>query len=147
MATAADLQEIVKTLKSNLKQIAAIAIQDTETEFIKLNVEQLESGFDSKKKRLRKYRSPQYAQLKNQQNALPGLGNPDLILTGAFTGSFNLNVAAENYTIFATDYKANDLTKKYGDDIFGLGETQNEYYSQNVVFPVMMETITTMTGL
>lgn len=147
MATILDIQENLKNVKSNIKSIASRAVQDTEVEFLKLNVEQLEHGFDSQKKRLKKYRSKEYADFKSSLNSLPGNGNPDLILTGAFTESFNLNVSGDNFKIFASDQKANDLTKKYGDDIFGLTEESNEFYAQNPVLLAMMESITAITGL
>jgi len=145
MATALDLLTNLKSLK--ILDIAVDAIDKTKDIAVDLNVEQLACGYDSEKKRLKKYRSKSYSDFKQSMNSLPGFGNPDLILTGAFVNSFKLDISGQNLKFSASDSKSDDLTKKYGDNIFGLGETNNEYYAQQVVFPIMMNTIQGFIGL
>lgn len=146
MATVLDVQENIKSLK--VKDIAIDAIDKTLEVAVSLNVEQLTMGKNSDGTKIKpSYRSKKYAQLKANKNPKPGMWTPDLILTGAFTESFKIDISGDNLKYSATDSKAPELTKKYGDDIFGLSENSNEYYAQNIVFPVMMETINQMTGL
>lgn len=146
MATILDVQENIKSLK--VKDIAVDAIDKTLEVAVALNVEQLASGKNSDGTKIKpSYSSKKYAQLKANKNPKPGMWTPDLILTGAFTESFKIDISGDNLKYSSTDSKAPELSKKYGDDIFGLTENSNEYYAQSVVFPVMMDTINQMTGL
>jgi hypothetical protein len=63
---------------------------------------------------------------KNSMNPLPGLGVPDLKLTGAFYRGFQTKVTPEAFSTSSTDEKNDALTAKY--DPFGLDqESKSEY--------------------
>ena len=69
----------------NTDKIINESLNETKDEFKSINKEQLRAGKTNTGKNIApKYRSKKYALAKNQMNPLPGLGNPDLHLTGAF---------------------------------------------------------------
>lgn len=143
-----EIQDIVNNLKSlNVDRIVLDAIERTKDDMIALNIEQLSAGHDSNKKRLRRYRSKTYAENKNRQNPAPGLYNPDLILTGAFVASLSLNIAGDGFEFSGSDSKSPELLEKYGDDVLGLSDPQQEYYNEEIFFPEMAGDIEAATGL
>jgi len=87
--------------------------------------DQLMHGKDAKGETLQPYQSTMYAEEKNARNPLPGKWNPDLKDTGSFHEQmFAVPVAKSDKTVNAKvsskDSKTPSLTKKYGQDIFGL---------------------------
>lgn len=140
-------------LLANLKLIDVVndaieVVVATKEEMAKLNVEQLAEGQDSEGKKLSpKYRNRSYARKKNQMNLTPGFGNPDLILTGAFTEKLSVAVSGQSFSFSSGDSKRPDLVSKYGDNIFGLNEKQQQYYNEEVFLPEFQEIITVKTGL
>ncbi len=131
----------------NVESEAVTSIQRTEKDMAELNREQLAAGFDAQGDRLMPYRSRDYAEFKHQMNPEPGLGNPDLILTGAFVHSLRVRGQGKNIIFHASDIKADDLLKKYGDDVLGLSDRQQEYYNEDVFYPVFSKRIENKTGL
>lgn len=154
MATILDVQNNLKGLKGFIHIIAKSAIDNSKDVAIDLNVhEQLEEGFNSKGERLKKYKKWKYRgieyydEFKNKLNPKPGIGNPDLILTGDFTKSFTLDISGDSFKMWSDDEKTQKLVTKYGDDIFGLSEKSIDFYAQEVVLPLMMDNINEITGL
>lgn len=146
MATVLDLIENISKL--DVKRLATDAIERTIDVMPQLNREQLEYGLDSRETKIKpSYQSRSYATKKNQMNPAPGMWHPDLILTGAFTASIKVNLSGDKINFKATDLKAPDLLEKYGDDILGLGDTQQEYYNDSIFFPEFSNDITLVTGL
>ena len=145
MATIIDMRSNLKSLK--LKDIATDAIDKTAEVMVDLNVEQLKSGFDSRGHRLKSYRNKKYAEKKNRMNPLPGMWHPDLILTGAFVGGISVKLQGDSVNFKSTDSKAPELLKKYGDDVLGLSEKQQDYYNWEVFFYPFMGTINNYLGL
>lgn len=125
------------------------SVINTDKEMADLNREQFEAGVSSEGKKISpKYRSKAYAELKNEMNPSAGMWNPDLILTGAFIQSISVeNITKDGFTIEASDSKSEQLSEKYGDEIFGLVSTQQEYYNKEVFFPDFSAAITQKTGL
>lgn len=146
MVTPGDLLENLRTI--NVINDAIEAAAGTKDEMARLNVEQLASGRDSEGSKLSpKYRNKSYAAKKNRINPAPGMWNPDLILTGAFTGSLNVSVSGQNINFSSGDSKKAGLVKKYGDNIFGLNDKQQDYYNYEVFLPEFRDIITSKTGL
>ena len=124
------IAEAYRRFKSiNLRQQIPILIeQDSET-VIELNQSQLyDRSVDSKGEPLRLYSSQAYAIDKNRMNASPGLGRPDLFVTGEFYRGFNIKVTRNLLTIRSSDSKTSDLVKKYGSDIFGLDQQSKDKF-------------------
>jgi hypothetical protein len=102
----------------------AIELAATSQDFLlsvaKANRMQLKMGLKSDGERIGKYRSKPYAEKKNSMNGLAGMGNVDLILTGAFEKGIFAQSEGDTLEIGSTDTKTEMLTTKYGEEIFGL---------------------------
>ena len=86
---------------------------------IELNQWQLAYGFNAREERFSRYRNKYYSIKKNRMNSRPGLGNPDLKLTGAFWKAFKTDIRKGVIDIYSTDPKAPHLEDKYA-KIYGL---------------------------
>lgn len=120
--------------------IGVSIIVDTKPELLQLNKDQLmNEGVDKNSKKLKSYASNSYAVRKNRMNPFPGLGTPDLYLTGGFQNSFTLRINSKSsFDIYSTNGKNNDLTKKYGKDIFGLTTDSKTEYQREVMQPQLI---------
>ena len=107
MRTVANFLRAVQ--KQDQRNEALQAMADTRDQYLKHQKDQLFAGFDSQGKRLKHYAQPAYAKIKNEMNPLPGYGNPDFYLTGAFYRSFRADIDNEGLRVYATDEKAPDL--------------------------------------
>lgn len=143
----------INQVEANLRKVqmdreAAKAVRATAGMIVELNKEQLRKGFDGTGRRISpKYRRPEYAQMKAQMNPLPGLGIPDLELTGEFKAGMGVDVNEDEYEVFSTDVKAGDLERKYGPLIMELGPREKDEYAVGYVAPALQESITRLTGL
>ena len=82
------------------------------------------------------YVSKIYAEEKYKQNSRAGLGNVDLINTGAFIDSFKLNKPKANrYQFGATDSKKDTLINMYGIDIMGLNQEVFNKFQIEIIKP------------
>ena len=146
MATVLDMIDNLNGLDIHKEAIAAI--EKTAGKMADLNREQLSAGYDSRGHKLSPhYSSRKYATMKNAMNPEPGMWHPDLILTGAFVDSFKVNVAGNDIEFEATDPKSDDLLERYGDDVLGLFDTEQEYYNERIFFPEFAGAIAEATGL
>lgn len=101
-----------------------LSIQTTQSSFIELQKAQLHAGFNSDGSKIgdsQPYASEVYAEKKEQQNPLPGFGNPDLFLTGSTYDGIELKIDANKITILSRDSKFNKLNKRYDFAFAGLG--------------------------
>ena len=104
----------------NIDTALQTAFTANEREIADQNRKQLYAGFDKKGQRLKKYRNSKYARVKNQMNPVPGLGNPDFFLTGAFQRAISVQVQGGTIRTLMNDSKSDDLLKR-DPDIIGLG--------------------------
>jgi hypothetical protein len=124
MTTVNDMISRMKAL--NIKDTAFHSVEDTKGVITEIQKEQMFKGLNAEGKRIGRYRSIKYALAKNSMNPLPGLGVPDLKLTGAFYRGFQTKVTPETFSTSSTDEKNDALTAKY--DPFGLDtESKSEY--------------------
>jgi len=127
MTTIADMYRRFKSI--NLRQQVPILIEQDADTVTDLNKEQLyERSVDKNGAPLRLYGSVGYSLDKNRINPRPGFGRPDLYLTGAFYRGFNIRVTRNALTITSSDSKTSMLTKKYGQDIFGLDQQSRDKF-------------------
>lgn len=129
-------------------EIPAI-IQRNKEVAAELNRKQLKSGKTSKGDPVQpSYNSTIYALDKNRSNSLPGLGTPDLYLTGAFHRGFYAQVKAGKSIIFgSTDMKSSDLEANYTKEIFGLTRDNKQLFLSDTIMPELRLYITRITGL
>ena len=139
--TVAQYARNIKALRSEIFNIIVESIEETLNEAIELNKSQLfENSMDRKGKKLRQYRSKDYARKKNMMNPLPGLGSPDLFDTGKFFDSFDAQIVGQSVLFYATDSKTGSLIEKYGSDIFGLTNEAKGYYRETLM-PIIIKKI------
>lgn len=107
---------------------------------------QLYAGFDKTGNKItRKYRNNKYARVKNSMNPLPGLGTPDLRLTGAFYSGIGIERQGSVLHIESSDSKNDALESKY--DPFGLGGAYKKEFIDKSLRPNLNSLITKATGL
>ena len=150
MATVLDLIDNLKEI--NVKKISTKAIELNKGELVLLNQTQLFGGENNRGESFKKYRWPEYAKQKNEQNPKPGLGYPDLKLTGSFYRSFFAEVKGDNIIIDARDKKKEWLMEHYstikkGQLIFGLTPDNTEVFIEICFAPDVKKLIEEQTGL
>lgn len=122
--------------------------EERNPEIIDMNTGQLSEGKTSIGENITpEYYQDEYANLKQMLNPTPPLGTPDLNLTGGFYGGFQIEVKSDSLQFSSTDTKAEDLVKKYSDNIFGLTKENKTQFSFGYLFADLKDYITKTTGL
>lgn len=137
MVTALDLYEALSEL--DIQREALSAIGRTGESMLSLNREQLLHGIRADRTKM-----PDYSYTSVTMFGKPA-GPIMLYDTGAFHESFQLDVDSQEFEILATDLY--DLEERYGEEIYGLTPSNQEYYNQEVFLPELMESIEVITGL
>ena len=145
MTTVLQLRERIRSM--DIDVISQNSIEETKDEIVKKQKEQLLQGLNAKGEKIGRYRSNKYARAKNQMNPLPGLGVPDLKLTGAFHAGINVTINTETFKTESTDSKGPDLEAKYGNEILGLNEESKDEYVKESLRPEFLKRIRKITGL
>lgn len=132
----------------DLRKETTQAAADHEKELADLNRKQLyEKGEKADGTKLKKYRNPKYARIKNEMNPKPGLGNPDFRLTGEFQESVFADARDNGSIIFdASNYKVEFLVKRDGEDIFGLQAENEKTAWADILKPPLILSIARQTG-
>lgn len=108
-------------------------IEEVAPEAIAYNQQQLyRSSVDRFGKSLKQYQSPSYSLYKYRRNPLPGLGRPDLNLTGTLYRGMYLKVTGRSFYLGSIDSKEPKIEKKYGKDIWGLTKENKARLSRDV---------------
>lgn len=128
MTTVNDMIARMKSLK--IKDVGYQAVTETKEKITDIQREQMFKGLDADGNKIRRYRNNKYAIAKNAMNPLPGLGVPDLKLTGAFYRGFITDVTPEIFSTRSTDIKNDELTAKYNP--FGLNVESKTDYSDKL---------------
>lgn len=145
MATIKGLYKRVKNFNPN-KAIDE-AFEQTVDELAEKNKEQLFEGKDKTGESIsRRYRSQKYARVKSEMNPLPGLGVPDLKVTGAFYRGIRVDYQGGVLKTTSTDEKGPELEAKY-EGIFGLGGEFKKQFIKDSLRPALNAEITKATGL
>jgi hypothetical protein len=119
-------------------------IEQVGDEAVAYNQQQLyRSSVDRFGKSLTKYTSLSYALKKYQRNPLPGLGRPDLNLTGTLYRGMYLKVDRKSFYLGSYDAKESKVERKYGKDIWGLTRESKGRLSRDVR-PLLMGYIRNM---
>jgi hypothetical protein len=111
-------------------------------EILEQNREQMLEGKTSKGKKIKpKYSTKSYANRKKKINPKPGLGTPDLKVSGDFHASIKLVKKGTDF-IFKTDlgYAKKYVVPKY-DDIFGLEPKRQKTFINEVFLEEYTEKI------
>ena len=123
----------------DVQKEALVSISKTSEKFVELNREQLQFG-----KRADGSFMPPYS-----RTSVIVFGKPSgpirLYDTGAFQKSFKLDVSSSGVKVVANDIHG--LEERYSDEIYGLGNTQQEFYNQEIFLPEFAKSIEAQTGL
>lgn len=122
----------IKELKNKFEKIyqqqdaeLVAIIKRNESVVVALNTGQLMVGLNSDGESLGEYASRSYADMKRTLNPR---GVVDLKLTGHFHENFFVAVELP-LTVWSYDGKTDDLTKKYGRNLFGLTEENKKIFA------------------
>lgn len=114
-------------------------IEEVAPEMIAYNQQQLyRSSVDRFGKSLKQYQLPSYSLYKYRKNPLPGLGRPDLNLTGTLYRGMYVKVDARSYLLGSIDRKEPKIEQKYGKDIWGLTRESKSKLARNDVRPRLL---------
>lgn len=145
MATIRQVALRVNNLNLLNESMKALAV--TKDDFVEQNVDQMRHGLKKTGQIIGEYKSPWYGDFKTRMNPMAG-GNVDLILTGAFTSNMYLETMSRGtFKIDSKDGKRNDLVRKYGSDIFGLGGEYKAKAINKRFRSVLMDNIRKVTKL
>ena len=137
MTTALDLRDNLTALSMHREALSAIG--RTSEEIAKLNREQLLHG-----KRADGSKMPDYSYISVKLFGKPQ-GPIMLYDTGAFHASMEVDVDSTEFEIIADDKYS--LEERFGEEIYGLADRNQEYYNQEIFYPEMLESIEELTGL
>lgn len=144
MATSGMLDEAfgsLRKIKGNLVQQAETIVAEVQDIILDYNRDRLYKGENAQGQKIRpNYSRVKYARAKNQMNPLPGLGTPDLKVTGRFYAEFYLTANNGKFEIFSSDEKAKVLKAKYG-DIFGLTVEDERIVNFDEIYPRLLKWI------
>lgn len=137
MSTILDMIKRVQAF--DVEAVTVASMEEVAPDITKRQREQMKQGLNAEGERIGRYRNPDYARMKHAMNAVPGLGNVDLKLTGEFSREIYTEIRGDQVIIDSTNEKTNDLAKKYGEVIFGLNsDTKAELIDQELQ-PVFMK--------
>ena len=148
MSTMVDMIELLNTV--DVEGDTAQAVAETHQDYERMNAAQMLQGKGKDGKRIGTYRSMSYAREKAKMNSFLASiipHNVDLKLTGAFHKGLTMKVSGQDIAMTSTDNKADDLEKKYGENIYGLNEENASTYAYGFAFPAFMQMIARKTGL
>lgn len=115
------------------------AMNDTAAEFVKKQREQLFSGINEKGEKIQPAYSPKTVAIKKKK------GQPFDRVTTRDTGEFHrdifLDVRDNEFIVDSADSKSEALQKKYGGELMGLSEDNQEVYVEENLDPVFMDRV------
>ena len=132
-----------------LKPIIVLCVEQSQYEILAFNRGQMFDGYTNKGTPITpQYKTEGYALSKEYENPKPGLGTPDLFVTGAFYNGMGVVVSAAEYSfkIVNSDEKAPKLELKY-DDIYGLDEQNTQYFAGEILKPKIVTELVKQLGL
>lgn len=139
MRTIANMLEAVQN--TNIVDVMISSLIDTKDNYLEIQKDQLFHGIDSTGQHLRPvYAWASYAKKKYTMNSLPGSGNPDLKLTGAFYAAAKADANKLGFTVYSTDEKAGMLEAKYGKTIWTLFDDWKDEYLF-ILSPIFLENL------
>lgn len=133
----------------NLRQELPNLILATSYEIDVLVISQLDKGeLSTGSKITPSYASNYYANKKAALNATPGIGTPDLRVTGRYYSGIGVAVKGAEYDVESNvPYAQADSITQYGDNLLRLSDPNMTAYSENTLFPAIADYIRGLTGL
>jgi hypothetical protein len=119
------------------------AFNETSSVYVEFNRQQLREGRNKYGQLFVPYKNELYAEMKNKQNPLPGFGNADYILTGAFSHEIDAVIEGNDIVTTSHDqktYKIEQREQAGGGDpslIYGVNDENKALYIQETFKPVL----------
>lgn len=112
------------------------AIVNTKEQLLETQRLQMLEGLNAEGDKIGKYKNQKYAIKKFDLNPVPGLGTPDLRLTGQWQGEIDAEIGSDTVTIKAPENeKTPRLIELFGLRILGLNEESSIVYSVQYLKP------------
>lgn len=118
----------------SLSDVLEDSFEETKTDMIRLQKEQLLKGERADGKKIGRYKNPAYAKKKHAQNPLPGLGYMDWKLKGDLHKEVFADVRENSVVLDSADLKTGRLIKQHGDP-FGLNTDNSGVYAKEHLAP------------
>lgn len=142
MSIPGTVSNLIKKFRSlNIEQVAQDSMESALPQLVDRQKDQMLSGLNKKGKIIGKYKSAAYANLKHSMNPIPGLGVPDLLLSGDFYRKIYGDVRGNTLILDSTDEKAGFLAKRFGEEIFGLNKDSKKEFIKEDLKPAFMTEI------
>lgn len=138
-----NIRKIAKEVVRGANKTGREAIQYATVDMADMNVDQMLQGIDADGTQIGEYRSISYAAMKQRMNPRPPAMWVDLHLTGDFHDGLFAKYSGNNLKFGSTDSKTNDLTRKYGENIFGLTKNNQDAIKNDVIFPIIADWLNT----
>jgi len=132
-----NIQKIARRVSKNIDKVSEKAIKESTIDMADMNVNQMMNGLNADGDQIGEYRSVNYAAFKQRLNPAPPPMTPDLRLTGSFHSGLFAKYTGNDIIFGSTDRKSNDLATKYGANIFGLTESNQEEIKEGYIFPII----------
>jgi hypothetical protein len=133
---------MIKRVQSfDVTKAAAEAMEEAAPLLTDRQKDQLLEGKNAKGQKIGRYRNPAYARMKAAMNPVPGLGVPDLKLTGDFWKGIYVDIRGDRVIIDSVDEKTQDLVDKYSEAIFGLNKNTKAEFVREDLRPVFIKTV------
>ena len=87
------------------------------------------------------YSSEEYATEKLKQNSKAGFGNVDLTLTGSLWKGIQISGFNDEYEIFSSDSKYEEITEKYGEYNFNITEKEKKILFDRILVNVLTDVL------
>lgn len=141
MATIDDLLE--KWERYDVLSTVRQSIINTKEDLLEVQRLQMLEGKNSDGEEIGEYKSEKYALKKYEINPVPGLGVPDLRLTGEWQGELDVEVGSDTVTIKAPENeKTPRLIELFGLQILGLNQESSAVYSVQYLQPEFIKLAT-----
>lgn len=130
----------LKAFRDSLKDIMEAVIREGEESILSMNTTRLYvKGERTDGSRITPAYTPFTTQIKM------GKGQPTdrvtLRDTGDFYRAFYIEYHTDGFEVYSRDYKADALTAKYGEGIFGLTEGDKKYVAEDILLPGLLNEI------
>lgn len=142
------IENMAKNLSKVLSGIDKIIVDASERnkdEFADIQTDQMQKGKNSEGGSIGRLRSPAYSQRKKNRGGVAPFGQVDLRNTGKFQRGVFAKVSATGILLDSTDSKTEELTEKYGEEIFGYNEDSKDVVPEvlipSVVFQIRRDII------
>lgn len=125
---------------------AADILSENTDAIVALDKEQMFHGLHGQGGQIGRYKDPEYAADKYEQNPAAGFGQVDLRLTGSFYDKMYARMNGSTLEISSTDSKTDKLAKKYGNAIFKLNVPSKNVLRKDILQPNLVHRFAEKTG-